>query len=84
MSLLLNQPLSQPASYLVATMWIAGRPSDGKSYQGHTLPSHADMLHILSDVTHITISQRPYYPHLLYIRYIPLKYYTNKTFSVTP
>ena len=69
----LHQPLSQPESFLLATMWIAGTPSDGMCYHQRTLPSVPDMLHMPS-VNH-TISQR-LFGHITLVGYIPLKYYT--------
>jgi len=53
-SLLLRQPLSEPASFVEATMWMAGTPSDGMCYHNHTLPSLPDVLHTQPVVTHIT------------------------------
>jgi hypothetical protein len=53
-SLLLHQPHSQPASFLLATMWIAWTPSDGMCYHTHTLPSLPSVLHIPTVITHIT------------------------------
>jgi len=53
-SLLLHQPLSQPA---VLTMWNAGTHSDGMCYHRHKLLSLPDVLHILyhlSSHTHST------------------------------
>jgi hypothetical protein len=54
MSLVLHQPLSRPVSFFVATMWIAGTPSNGMRYHKHTLPSLPGVLQIPSVVTHIT------------------------------
>ena len=75
-SLLLHQPLSQLASFLLATIWNAGTPSDGMCYNKHTLPSLSDQ----SVITHIshqfTKAIWPYYPRWLYS---PEVLYLNKT-----
>jgi hypothetical protein len=59
---LLHQSLSQPASFILATMWIAGTPSVGMCYHKHTLPCLPDVLHtcVPSLVTHITQFRKSY------------------------
>jgi uncharacterized Fe-S center protein len=81
MSLLLHQPLSQPASLLVAIMWIAGSPSDAVCYHKHTLLSLPDVLHISCCHTYHIISQRPF-GIITLIDCIPLKYYACYSFSL--
>jgi len=50
----LHQPLSQPATFLVAMTWLAGTPLDGICYDKHTLPTLPGMLHMPSVAIHIT------------------------------
>jgi hypothetical protein len=69
-SLLLHQLITQPATVLVATMWIVWTPSDAVCHHIHTLPSLPDMLHITFVVIHITHFAKAiwlYSPQILYI-----------------
>ena len=64
--LILYQPLSQPATFLVAKMWFAGTPSEGMCYHKHTLPT-CYICHLSSHISyHISKAIWPYYPHWLY------------------
>ena len=74
----LYQPLSEPASFLLATMRIAGTPSHGMCYHKHTLPSILDVLNIYHLSSHTRIAPFRTFGHITLVYYISLKYYTIK------
>ena len=60
--ILLHQPISQAAAFLVAKMWLVATPRDAFCYHKHRLFCLPDVLHVLPLVTNITPGRKGHFP----------------------